>query len=345
MKKILQRVVKRGDEQQATAPSRITNETVAEHREKILAGGRKFKYPVQYSKHRLIINSVIISVAALLALILLGWWQLYPAQNTSQFMYRLTQFIPVPVAKVDGAYVPYSSYLKKFRSSLHFLEEQNNLSVATADGKRQVEVLKRRELDGAIYDAYVAKLARENHIKITDKEVNDFINRELVAKNVSIEGYERTVLNNFYNWSLGDYKEVVKNELVKRKLSLKIDKTAYDKANRALTAVRSGKDFAEVAAAESDDLATKQNGGDMGEVSVKSMDPNGIIAALSSLEVDQMTGIINGADGYYIAKLTGKTDKTVKYSMIKVSFSEVANRFEAVKKANKIKEYIKVKDL
>jgi hypothetical protein len=31
---------------------RITNETVAEHREKVLAGGRKFKYPVGTFVHK-----------------------------------------------------------------------------------------------------------------------------------------------------------------------------------------------------------------------------------------------------------------------------------------------------
>ena len=45
---------------EAEQPSRITNETVAEHRERILAGGRRFKYPVQYARHRLVINTIII---------------------------------------------------------------------------------------------------------------------------------------------------------------------------------------------------------------------------------------------------------------------------------------------
>lgn len=40
----------------------VTNDTVAEHREKILAGGRKFKYPIQYSKHKVIINAIIVVI-------------------------------------------------------------------------------------------------------------------------------------------------------------------------------------------------------------------------------------------------------------------------------------------
>ena len=85
-----------------TEGHRITNETVAEHREKILAGGRRFKYPVQYAKHRLVINTIVISVVALLLVVFVVWWQLYSMQNTSTFFYRITRVIPLPVASVDG---------------------------------------------------------------------------------------------------------------------------------------------------------------------------------------------------------------------------------------------------
>lgn len=47
-------------------PVRITNDTVAEHRERVLAGGRRHKYPVQYTKHRLVWNTIIISTFGLI---------------------------------------------------------------------------------------------------------------------------------------------------------------------------------------------------------------------------------------------------------------------------------------
>src|SRR3989344_4195797 len=82
-------------------PSRITNETVAEHRERILAGGRRFKYPIQYARHRLVINTIIISLVALLLVIGIGWQQLFLAQNTGNFFYRVARVFPIPVASVD----------------------------------------------------------------------------------------------------------------------------------------------------------------------------------------------------------------------------------------------------
>src|SRR5687768_1018153 len=145
-------------------PSRITNETVAEHREQILAGGRKFKYPVQYAKHKLVLNSLIIALSAIVLLFGLCWYLLYHAQLNTKFMYRLTQLVPVPVANVDGENVRYSEYLKKYRSDIFSLVQQEQINLNSSDGKRQSEYYKRRELDSAIREAYVNKLAHERKI-------------------------------------------------------------------------------------------------------------------------------------------------------------------------------------
>lgn len=57
MKKLLKRITKRSNPE--PLPNRITTETVAQHREQILAGGRRFKYPIQYARHKLVINAIL----------------------------------------------------------------------------------------------------------------------------------------------------------------------------------------------------------------------------------------------------------------------------------------------
>lgn len=326
--------------------SRITNETVAEHREQILAGGRRFKYPVQYSRHKLVLNSILIGLAALILVAVVLWWQLYIAQNSSKFMYRMTQIIPVPVASVDGELVKYSTYLKRFRSSIHYLQQQNNLNVRSEDGKKEVEYRKRVELDNAVRDAYVRKLANENKIRVTVKEVNDFIKRDLESKKVSETVYEKTVLNTFYDWSMDDYREVVRSELLQRKAMFAIDESARAKANRVLGELRKeNADFAAIAKTESDDESTKQSGGDSGDVPLRSLDTNGVIAAVKRLEPGQTTDLIYGTDGYYVAKLTSKNATSVRYQFVKISLSEFEKRLKAIREDNKVKEFIDVKEL
>src|SRR4051812_16863663 len=47
---------------------KITNETIAEHREEVLKGARKYIYPLAHSKHRIIVITVSVMVTAIIAL-------------------------------------------------------------------------------------------------------------------------------------------------------------------------------------------------------------------------------------------------------------------------------------
>ncbi|MGB3023977.1 MAG: peptidylprolyl isomerase [Candidatus Saccharimonadales bacterium] len=321
--------------------SRITNETVAEHREQIIAGGRKFKYPVQYSRHRLVVNSLLIVIGSVIVMTALLLWLLYVVQDTSKLLYRVTQFVPVPVASVDDESVRYSDYLRRLRSSLHFLESQQDLSPKTEDGQRQINYRKRVELDNSIYDTYVTKLARQHSLSVSNREIDLAIEIEIQQKHISKAVLQRT-LSNYYDWSLEDYRSSMRMDLLKRKVSFTIDQPARQKAERIISSLRSGSDFGELARVESDDQITKANGGDSGIQSIESADSNGVVAAVRKHNPGELTGLISGTDGYYIAKLVAKSDTSTQYQVIKIGFTELQRRFDEVKRAGRVKEYIKI---
>ena len=341
MKNFLKRKSDPGQSSDDTA-SRITNETVAEHREKVLAGGRKFKYPLQYQRHKLVINTIIIAVTALVLLTVLGWYLLYVAQDTSKLIYRITQLIPARVATVDGEPVAYSEYLMRYRSSIFYMQKQDAINLSTADGKRQAAYYQRQELTNAERSAYVTKLAREQKVAVTDKEVDDFIKKDIDARSVSLNAYEKTVLNSYYDWSLDEYRGVVRSELLKRKVSFAVDSEARNKANNLASRVAAGEDFATLAKDNSDDEITKANGGDSGALPTDSLDADGLIAAAQKLEKDQVSGIIQGVDSYYIIKLISKSSDSVEYRVIKIKLTVFDNKFSSLKEQGKIKEYISV---
>lgn len=344
MKKLIYKLKNRKSNGEEPAPSRITNETVAEHREKILAGGRKFKYPVQYSKHKLVYNSIIIGVVSLALLALLVWQQLYVAQNTSKFIYRVTQLLPVPVASVDGHWVRYSDYLRKYRSSIYYLQSQNQINLRSDDGRRQAEFIKREELDKAERDAFAEKLARENNVTVSSEEVDDFINQQLEARSISLKAYVDTVLDQYYDWSLDDYEEVVRTELLKRKVSFAIDQAAKQKINKVLSELKSPGDFDDLAKKYSDDEVTKVRGGEVGSLPLDNQDPNGLIAVAKTLNKNEVSDIIEGSDGYYLVKLLDKNDESIRIAIIKVSLTEFEKRFNDVKQSGNFEEYIKIEE-
>lgn len=336
--------MKKGGEQKNPAPGRITNETVAEHREQILAGGRRFKYPVQYTRNKLVWNSIIITSVALVLLLLLGYWQLYPAQNTSRFFYRLTQLIPVPVASIDGETVRYSDYLLRVRGALHYLETEDAVNLNVGDGKRQRDYQKRQALNTAEDNAYVAKMAREKKVGISDKEVGDFINQQLNSRQpaLTVEQFEQNVTRRYYDWSFQEYRQTVRDQLLKRKVSLAIDQAAKDKASRILQQVRGGADFGALATAESDDLTTKATSGDVNFVPKNNDDPDGLIATASRLQPGQVSEVITARDGYYVVKLIENRQDDIRYARIFVRLSELDKRLKALRDSNKVKEFISV---
>lgn len=323
--------------------ARITNETVAEHREKVLAGGRKFKYPIQYQKHRLVINSIVIGVVAAIVLVVAGWHQLYVAGNSSKMMYRLTQIFPVSVASVDGEPVRYSDYLMRYRSSLFYLQKQDLINLNSEDGKRQDDYTKRQELNNAEKNAFVSKLARENNISVSREEVDNFIKRDIDERAVSLNAYEKTVLNSYYDWSLDEYRTIVSGELLKRKTGFAIDNLAKYRADEVVELLSSGGDFAEIARTHSDDEVSKVNGGDVGAMPVGGLDPNGLIAEAKNLEKDQISELIQGVDSYYFIKLISKDDSNVHFRVIKISLKALNEQFDTLVKEGKIKEHITVR--
>ena len=104
--------------------NKTEREKVEERKEEVLAQGRKFKYPLQYAKHRVILNTVVIAVVVVALLVGMGWFLLYQRQSSSDVLYRITRILPVPVAEVDGEKVRFADYLMIYKSSVRPLEGQ-----------------------------------------------------------------------------------------------------------------------------------------------------------------------------------------------------------------------------
>ncbi len=343
MKKMLHKILKTSVKPPETG-GRITNETVAEHRERVLAGGRKFKYPLQYTKHRVLFISILLSILALILFVVFFVWQLYFAQAYDKFTYGLTRVLPVPVAKVDTELVRYSDYLSELRSAVHYLTTKEAVNFNSTDGKRQLDYQKRLALDKATRDAYITKLASDNHISVSSKELDDFVKKQITSNKLGVsEEVYKQVISDYYDWTFDEYKNSVRQEMLSKKVNARLDTDARAKINSVAQALAQGGDFPALAREVSEDMLSKANGGDVGFVSKNSEDPNGIIEAVSALQPGQFSGVIEGTDGLYIVRLLEKRDTgDVHFAKIYVSYKVVTQKLAELKKQNKIVEYIKV---
>lgn len=330
-------------------PSRITNETIAAHRESILAGGRRFKYPIQYARHKLVFNAIIVVVITLLLSIGSLLWLLYGAQNTSNFTYRITKVLPLPVATVDGASVRYSDYLRHYNSSTYYLIKNEQFNADTDDGKAEANYMKNKSLDWAIENAYAAKLAKELSITISDEELAAAIGQDRQASNgvVSDDTFARTA-EQFYNLSVDEFNDLWRDSLLQRKVRFAIDQQAKDLADKVEQQVKGGQNSLE---------KLKKSLGDPADILVARSVPitlgnavNPVIANVADRDTDKVYGpyqaALNGSDseGYYFIKPLTNDGEVITYQYMLIPLHELGNRLDTLEKNGMITKYITIEN-
>lgn len=337
--------LRKRDADKKDTPTRITNETVAEHRERILAGGRRFKYPMQYARHRLVLTTILVAIATLILLVAIGWWQLYSVQNTNTFFYRVTRVLPLPVASVDNEPVRYGDYLMYYNSSAHYLQQSEQVNLQSEDGKRQLDYVKRKSMDNVVADAYAAKLARELNISVNNDRVDKVIEQDRDTANGSIsqETYDASALN-VLGWTPDEYRQDAKSKLIRQDVSYAIDAAAKQKQQAAA-------DLLKQPGADLDKVAAQLGGKGDAKVAVyvsglvpRSNRDGGLSIEAVKLEKDQVSSVIKTTtgDGYYFVKLLEKSDTQINYAYIRIPLTAFSERLARLKKDNKIHEYISI---
>jgi len=346
MKKLIKRIQRKKEE--APAPTRITNDTVAEHRERILAGGRRFKYPVQYARHRLVFNTIVVSIVFIILLIAIGWWQLYPMQNSSAFMYRLTRIIPIPVAVVDSEQVPYSDYLVQYRGSEYYLNKYGEIKLDSSDGRRQLNYIKRQSLDKAEQTTYARQLARKLNIVVTNDDIDKFINEERNTANgrVSQETYDSS-MQLYYGETPSDYRLRIANSMLEAKIAFAVDDSATAQVKQAQTLVTSTQgDLAAVATQMAKSKGGKVTAGQSGLIDVTSKFSGLRVSEVAKMAKGSISGPLKSTtdDGYYFVKIVDKTGTQVDFLYLHIPLTTFTDEFAGLGSSHKIQEYIKISD-
>ncbi len=350
-KKLRQYVPKIGRKhQQETAASegpapRITNETIAEHREEVLSTARKYIFPLQHSKHKIVLVTTSLVIAAVIAFFSYSLLALYKLQSDSTFLYHSTQVIPFPVAKAGSSFVAYENYLFELRHYKHYYETQQKLDFRSDSGKQQLADFKKRALDKVVNDAYVKQLAKQHHVSVSDREVNDTIQ---VVRNQNRLGDSdkvfEDVLKDFWGWSVDDFKRSLREQLLEQKVVSVMDADTHHRAEAALAELKSGADFAAVAAKYSADDATKNSGGDFGfPVDRTNRDLTAqTTEALFKLPPGQISDIVNtGYELEILKNIENQADK-IKGAHIVFKFKDITAYVNDLKDKQKTRLFIRL---
>ena len=316
-------------------------EKVEERREEVLATGRKFKYPLQWTRHRVVVNTILISLVIFSLVLVGGWLALYRFGMTDNLLFRVTQILPVSVAAVDSENVRFSDYLMLYRSSIASIERQSGNQEQSALNNLR-EDYKRSALSEAEKYTYAIKLAKDLDITVSNEEID-----EEFARHLRIGGVERSeesflnIIENNFGLTKSEYKRMLYLTIMKAKVSMAID----DAANQIAATVEStladnGNDFSAVVDQLDDEIVYEETGG---FVDSKNID-GGRASEAIKLEPGQSSGkfVSMNGDGYYFVKLINKTDAEVNFVSIKVPFTKFNDQFNALREEGKIFEHIAI---
>jgi parvulin-like peptidyl-prolyl isomerase len=222
---------------------------------------------------------------------------------------------PAPVAAlVNGQYVFLDEYEQRVAQYELALMEQG-VDLNTDEGHAYLAQARQDVLQGLIDDVLIEEASTSLGIALTEEYLEQQVEADIVAGG----GQEP-----FEEWLQGtgqtrdDYKEMLRQWLIKEQVMeavsagvgteaeqvhvrlIKVD--SEESAQQILNALQQGGDFAALVREHSLDLATKENGGDLGWFPRGYVAPE-LEAAAFALQPGQVSGVIRLGEGYHIVQV------------------------------------------
>ena len=320
----------------------VTTENIAEHREQVLSGARKYIYPLQHSKHRIIIITSTIVAAAIAGFLIYCSIGLYRLYQYNTFVYRVTQVAPFPIAKVGGKYVDYENYLFDLRHYVHYYQSQLQRDFSGED-KQQLINFRKQALQDSIDNTYIKILASQSHISVSTKEVNNRITEVREQNRLGDNNKVFTdVLRDYWGWSINDFKRALKDQILSEKVVAKLDTATTARANAAQAQLKAGTNFSDLAKQVSD-APDKANGGDYGFAITKSNPnvPPQVVDGLFKLKSGQTSGIITGGQTLEIVQVVSNDGTTVTARHISFNLQDISTYIKPLKVKYPTHTYVK----
>ena len=325
-------------------PARITTKTIEQHRREILDGAKKFKYPIQYEKHRLVINAILVGIAFVAVFFAVIAWRIYKADDTSGFLYKISQVIPFRAGEVEGQPILFSDYLAYYRSSWHYhqAKEQKNTNQQIEDKLKNE--YRQRAFDNAVKIAYAKKLATERNISVSQSEIDQELQTKLTYADTKISqsSFDK-IVKEYYGLSQWEYRQIfVHYPLLLKKVMVAVDQPATDLEQKITNTIKQATGKFEIASLRETYQAQGVEFIDSGVVKYKIND-SGRSEVAAKLQVGQIAPsfISRNLDSYNIIQLIAKDEETLRYHVLKIPLNKFNEQLKTITDQQKIKKYIK----
>jgi foldase protein PrsA len=227
---------------------------------------------------------------------------------------------PAPLAAVvNGEYIFLSEYERRVAQYEEALQQQG-LDASTPEGEAHLAQARRDVLEGLIDGVLIQQGAAALGVSLTDEELESQIESDIE------EGGGQAAFDEWLQatgQTRDDYKEMLRQSLVSQRVldAVTADVPAEteqvrarhivvdtaEEARQILAMLQEGADFVALAREHSTDLATKDNGGDLGWF------PRGLVApeleaAAFGLQPGQVSDVIPLGEGYHIVQVVERDE-------------------------------------
>lgn len=224
---------------------------------------------------------------------------------------------PLPAARINGDTIWLSSYYRRLKIYEHYdqrveLEQPNLLPNDPFERKTRV-------MDELVQVALIEHEAKQAGISVSQEEIDTTFN-QVVEANGGAENFEK-VLADFYGITPAEFaREFIPEQLYRQKIQDQLFTQVHVRhivladqaaAQQVLDRVKAGEDFTELSKNFSQDVTTREQGGDLGWVRRGELVPSFEDAAFA-LPVGGVTDTLVKSDfGYHIIKVDERKDGVI----------------------------------
>lgn len=299
----------------------------------------KKRSPLWFKLGGVLIVILLFAIAAPTAIV-------YYKAPTDPLVRSIASVFPYPAIQVNGETITISDYLAEYDALQQYFSELQDGEIAPLGA----------ELESGLADTLVNKLALRqmaalNGVDIDEGEVDRILSDIMLAPGGD-KDFEAQIQENF-GWTIDEFRlRVVESVVLASQMSEFIDGSAELQQERraaaeaALVRLETGESFELVASEVSEDFSAKA-GGNIGFVKASEM-PAAWLSALESKEVDELTGIIEMPEVYFILKVTDRIlqgeDEEIQLSAIVISKRTLEEVVDAFIAESEVKNYLTRKE-
>lgn len=245
----------------------------------------------------------------ILVIIFIFGWGIYKYNWDNKATKAVSSIIPYPAAIVDyTSWITISEFNSELTSIKQYYKEAEGLDFSKEEARQKLVKIREELLSQLIENEIINSEAKKLGLSISETEVSEEYNK--LVQGSGGEEKIKEQIKKYYNWTISEFKEKIKAQLLREKLDKKISEEgpsiqeAKKKAEDILARAKAGEDFVELAKRYSQDNLSSPKGGDMGYILKGTYVLEFENAAYSLGKGEIYPDLVKTYEGYHILKCT-----------------------------------------